>query len=309
MKNYLLMIPWIAIGQLSNAQSSAIFYGGIGDGLSSQSSAQLYQDFRKGSAGDGATIGNYAQVYNDMRIGGAGDGFTIGNYSQSYLDARKGGQSDGWATNTYSQDYVDMHIGGLGDGWAIQSAILPLNPLGVEFISFTGQQLNGTHILSWKTLVEKNTDYFLLEHKVANTNFIELGKVKASGNTVGEKDYNFINNNPKIGENFYRLKLVDADGKSKYSNVVLLKLLEDKTVISVYPNPTASHLNININAVKKNVPIQIIVLDMHGKITYQQSLEANNASTSIDVNSWASGTYFVRVVQGVQINTIKVVKQ
>jgi hypothetical protein len=303
MKKYLSIMPLIAFCLSTNAQSSAIFFGGSGDGLSAQSSTQAYTDFRKGGIGDGATNSNYEQSYTDVRKGSAGDGWINANHAQSYVDVRKGAAGDGWMAANFAQSYADVRTGGLGDGWTAQLAILPLRPLGIEFLSFTGRQQTGADVLDWQTLKEKNVAHFIVEHGLNSFSFSKMGQVNAEGNTTGSTDYTFTNNNPANGNNFYRLKMVDEDGTFIYSNVILLKTTISKTEISVYPNPAATQLNIAIASITKTAA-QINVFDVQGKIVYQQKLDAGNGATSIDVQAWASGNY----LQGTEVNTIKVVK-
>jgi hypothetical protein len=135
-----------------------------------------------------------------------------------------------------------------------------------------------------------------------------MGEVNAAGNTAGNSDYFFANNNPINGNNFYRLKMVDEDGTFIYSNVILLKTTINKSVISVYPNPAATQLNINVASISKAVA-QINVFDVQGKNIYQQKFEPSNGAISIDVCNWASGNYVVKIIQGKEVNTIKVLKQ
>ena len=48
--------------------------------------------------------------------------------------------------------------------------------------------------------------------------------------------------------NYYRLKIIDRDGKFKYSDIVVIKVNRLNTaadgIVSVYPNPTNDKLNI-----------------------------------------------------------------
>jgi Secretion system C-terminal sorting domain len=287
MKKYLIIIALFAYSFISKAQSSAIFLGGVGDGISTQSSTQTYTDFRIGGVGDGAANNNYTQAYNDVRKGAAGDG---------------------WINNNYTQSYKDVRTGGLGDGWTAQLAVLPLTPLGIELLSFTGQQQAGADVLNWNTLNEKNVAHFIVEHGANSFSYVKIGEVNAVGNTTGSTDYTYTNNNPENGHNFYRLKMVNEDGTFNYSNVILLKTTINKSTISMFPNPAATQININVASIIK-IGTQINVFDVHGKIMYQQQLEAGKGATSIDVQAWARGNYMVQIIQGTDVNTIKLVKQ
>ena len=59
---------------------------------------------------------------------------------------------------------------------------------------------------------------------------------------------------------YYRVKLVDIDGKFKYSNVVALRLSQ-KPGVTVWPNPFHSSITISITTERETViDINMIIL-------------------------------------------------
>ncbi len=195
---------------------------------------------------------------------------------------------------------------GDGDGWA--RFILPLTVLPIDLLSFSGYTQENNHHLAWSTLTEENSSHFVLEHSPNAKQFLELGMVNAAGNSLTEKNYSFINKKPVVGNNFYRLKMVDIDKKYKYSNVVLLKMSADKSSIIVYPNPTASMLNVSIES--NNTKDAFVKLyDMQGKIVFQQSFPNTEQNFSIDLNSFAAGIYQLKIEKGTEVNSIKIQKK
>ncbi len=270
-------------GSYSFAQNNPIFFGGSGEGSSAESYAQTYADFRIGGIGDGHNYGSYAQTYADFRLGGVGDGHNFGSYAQNYTDMRKGGLGDGWASN-----------------------VVPLQPLPLQLLSFTGKDIDGKHLLQWTTAAEVNTDYFLLEHTTqSSVSYAALGRVEAAGNSAGKQQYDFTNEHPKIGDNFYRLRMVDVGGKETFSNVVLLKVLKNGTGLLFYPNPTASVLNIELGTAIDNSPIHLEVYDMAGRRLATYDLEHNQQTQQLDVSKFATGNYVIRIQSGNSIETIK----
>jgi hypothetical protein len=67
-------------------------------------------------------------------------------------------------------------------------------------------------ILNWQTAQEINTSHFIIERSANGTDFSSIGKVSASGNNSITKDYLYTDTKPAKGTNYYRLKMVDADG-------------------------------------------------------------------------------------------------
>lgn len=84
-------------------------------------------------------------------------------------------------------------------------------PLPVELISFTGKELNGKNKIIWVTASETNSKYFILERSVDGINWKQISTVDINSKKHYEiLDYNFI-----IGINYYKLKEIDVDNKSK----------------------------------------------------------------------------------------------
>lgn len=257
------------------AQNNAIFFGGSDDGWSGVS---------------------YVQVADQaIFLGGEDDGWSMANYIQPGDEAIfLGGEDDGWSMANYVQLGDEaIFLGGEGDGWA--TVVYPLGPLPVELLSFTGQVLNDTHVLDWSTSSEINSSHFVIEHSKNALNFLELGMQNASGNSSSAKSYSFTNKKPIVGNNYYRLKMVDIDGKSKYSNIILLKLLKDNSSIVLYPNPSANSINIDIISGNNTGNVSYQLLDVSGKILIQQNLENNTQSFKVDISSFANGLYFIKV--------------
>ena len=259
----------------TQAQNNAIFFGGSDDGWSS---------------------GAYVQVADQaIFLGGEDDGWSMANYVQPGDEAIfLGGEDDGWSMANYVQPGDEaIFFGGEGDGWA--SVIYPLGPLPVELLSFTGRESENTHILDWSTSMESNSSHFVIEHSTNAANFYELGMKNAAGNSSVEKKYTFSNKKPALGNNFYRLKMVDQDQKFKFSNVVLLKVRKDNSTILLYPNPTANALNVELSGVSIGTKLEMSVMDASGKLLQTQSATFENQTFSLDVSSYSNGLYFMKI--------------
>ena len=81
----------------------------------------------------------------------------------------------------------------------------------------------------------------------------------------GINNYNFTDLNPVTGNNFYRLKMIDIDGKFSYSSVIAIRISDAAFKLSAYPNPAnnISTLVFNSAAAEKYV---IDMTDQSGKI-------------------------------------------
>ena len=307
MKKLIIFVALFFALNRANAQppNNPIFYGGDGDGIARSSYLQSSVNNQLGGDGDGIAMASYLQPSTNIQVGGDGDGWHAGNYAQ-LADASLffGGDGDGLTMQTY-QSIADQALfyGGPGDGWA--SIVYALGPLPVTLLSFNGEEKEGQHHLYWKTSTEENTSHFVIEHSADAKLFKELGMTNAAGNSQEEKEYRFANKTPLLGNNFYRLKMVDIDGKFTYSNVVLLNVLKDKTTILLYPNPSATQLNIELQNLPVQANVSMRIIDITGKTIWSSQSKYQGRSYQINISEFASGLYQLIIGYGNEKQVIK----
>ena len=64
---------------------------------------------------------------------------------------------------------------------------------------------------------------------------MSIGQVAGRGTVASQQAYQFTDDNPVQGLNFYRLKQVDIDGNFTYSNIVSLNFENTNGVFKIYP--------------------------------------------------------------------------
>ncbi|HEY6957035.1 MAG TPA: T9SS type A sorting domain-containing protein, partial [Flavisolibacter sp.] len=118
--------------------------------------------------------------------------------------------------------------------------------------------------------------------------------------TVSKNDAcQFIDNSPFIGNNYYRLKAVDAMGKFTYSSVVNLVYKPSMLTLSIGPNPVVDELTIALKSTLAE-RFRIQITDMNGRTVYRKDLSLSNETRSVNVKmSSFSGTVFlVKITRG-----------
>ena len=82
-----------------------------------------------------------------------------------------------------------------------------------------GLELEMGNLLSWETSYEENTNLFIVEKSTDGMSFKNVGTVEASGDTDEENAYRYMDTGLGVEKSYYRLKVVDEDGTSSYSQV------------------------------------------------------------------------------------------
>jgi hypothetical protein len=114
----------------------------------------------------------------------------------------------------------------------------------VELTSFNVDYIGGDAILKWVTASELNNKGFEIQRlKDYNIKRLQdwktIGFVGGKGTTSNSSEYIFIDKNLDAGNNLYRLKQIDYDGRFEYSDIVELNadILFNFELDQNYPNP------------------------------------------------------------------------
>lgn len=107
------------------------------------------------------------------------------------------------------------------------SATLP-----VQFLGISARREDKANLVEWQVGTEDNVDRYSIERSSNGSSFTEAGMISAAGHN----SYSWTDTNPYDNMNFYRVKAVDHDGKTRYSNIVQLRSGKSSGGISVYPN-------------------------------------------------------------------------
>ncbi len=170
--------------------------------------------------------------------------------------------------------------------------------LPVSIVKFWGTVNNNSIDLSWETATEINNRGFHVERSADGNNFTPIGYVASkavNGNNTGILSYGLTDNKPLNGNNYYRLKQEDLDGKYSYSNIILMpiNIIYSSKINKVYPNPVKNVLNIYIESDKEDNGT-ILITNMNGRIVKQLpvSLISGSKNIQINVSDIPAGNYF-----------------
>ncbi len=164
--------------------------------------------------------------------------------------------------------------------------------LPVTVTDFTAVKTYADVLLQWNVTMETNFKHYEVERSIDGVTFNKIGVVTAQN----KSSYNLTDNSlPDVKTVFYRLKMVDIDGRSTYSKTVSVKLNRRNRDITIYPNPAVSEISITLQqAVQANSMIKIT--DITGKELLRQNVVAGQDNIKLKVNQLPAGRYFVFVL-------------
>ncbi len=175
------------------------------------------------------------------------------------------------------------------------SSIQVFDPIPLTLTDFKATAVNCQPVLNWNTENEINSSRFDIEKTNSDqTGWSLIGTVAAKGNSTGRASYNFIDQNPAAYNQtlLYRLKIIDNDGRFKYSNIANT-VINCKTVdITVYPAPvTDGKLFINISGLSGYTETNL--LSITGQSVLTSKLE--NGINYLNVQHLAAGVYILAI--------------
>lgn len=167
--------------------------------------------------------------------------------------------------------------------------------LPIEVNYFRGSKQGGAHLLDWKlTCNSTPTVKITLERSSSsNSGFTGVYSTEATAARCNQP-FNYTDVQPLPGMNYYRVKMVDANGKITYSGIVaLLNATKGFDIVSIAPNPVVgSSFKLNATAAQAS-KMDLVIIDMQGRIVQREqvSLGSGFSSTEINVARLNSGTY------------------
>jgi hypothetical protein len=172
--------------------------------------------------------------------------------------------------------------------------IIQESPLPVTFTHFTAIRNRSVVSLKWETSFEQNNSGFAIERNTNGT-WQEVAFVASQapgGNSSDLLSYQYIDVNNTKGISQYRIRQVDFDNRSKYSEVRTVRGEAQIGKIIVYPNPTLDG-KVNVSFEDASVIREVSLMDMSGRVLKQwKAITSNN----ITIENLTPGMYTLRVV-------------
>ncbi|WP_276500004.1 S8 family serine peptidase [Terrimonas pollutisoli] len=214
--------------------------------------------------------------------------------------------------------YAEFKVKNFSEFWLNNGGPFNDQPLPVELVSFTAKKNASNNVVAeWVTAWEENTARFEIELAKGNdeyrqNHFVKIGEVISAGNSTSQRQYQFTDEEyNKQGVRYYRLKMIDIDGKFTYS-IIRAVVFDDEVKWQVYPNPSVGVFNF-VYQVNEGEMVNIKLHDINGKLVQQRTMTANAFVQKITIDlsgpNYAPGLYLLEATAGDKKYTFRLLKQ
>jgi hypothetical protein len=171
----------------------------------------------------------------------------------------------------------------------------------VHFTAIEATAGEGQVFVNWQTESESNTNSFFIQKSLDGLHFFDAGSVSPYHFSAG--NYQWTDRFPFDQYNYYRIKSMEANGQTAYSEIVKVKAPSPKnkvSLITLYPNPVTGN-NINLNMVNQPAgKYKLRLFNSFGQVIIVQTFnfQGGTAIQKMNINqSIQHGIYNLQVLK------------
>jgi hypothetical protein len=182
----------------------------------------------------------------------------------------------------------------------VLTVVLPVN-----FTSIRAAQEGEDVRVKWDISEESNIREYEVERSTDGLNFSKIGSTPSKGNNAYES-YEWLDENPVPGNNYYRIKAVEYDETFILSRIVNVKIEGKNSQMRIFPNPVQNgQINLHISTEQK-AQYLVTLIDLQGRqiLTQEFNHPGGSFSRSIQVGqNYAAGIYHLEVKNKLTMET------
>lgn len=147
-----------------------------------------------------------------------------------------------------------------------------------------------TVLLEWRVETEEAASHYTVEYLNDQDEWQKLGRVNATGATR----YRFVHEQPRAGNNEYRLQQVDLNGQSSYSGTAKAFFANRYANIKAFPNPSPQGTDLTLTGMPVGAVLRMY--DAAGRRLFQQLLR--QPRIKLPTAKLSTGWYHLELSQG-----------
>lgn len=175
-------------------------------------------------------------------------------------------------------------------------------PLATQLLNFDALVQGRAVKLLWNMAEEPGTFAYVVERSKDN-NLWESVDTILSHNSSGTYSYETYDLNPKKGNSYYRLRIIESNGTGRLSQVKRVTVKDFSDEITLLPNPAKDKITVQLNT--DNITSgEISLLNMNGQTVIKSVQKFNAGVNNITINlpsSISNGSYVVKIIVGAEV--------
>jgi hypothetical protein len=191
------------------------------------------------------------------------------------------GNATGWFSDGEVEDYP---------------VISSQDPLIIELLNFDASLTRDKNVLlKWTAYTDNEASGFVVERSADQQTWKNIGWVEIN-NANYHASYDLLDKQPLEGRSYYRLKMVEKSGSSRYSSVRMIQIDKLEKEIKVYPNPARN--NVTLRFISEDVENAVLKIRLlNGQVVLQNKLNINQGENNLQVQTAGlpNGIYIIEL--------------
>ena len=184
--------------------------------------------------------------------------------------------------------------------------------LPMTLIKFSAQQSEHNCYLLWTAVREEYSTAWHVERSLDGKTFIEAGTTMGLGKETGMQQFSYTDigaANLGSGKVFYRLRQLNAEGKSEYTHVLVVTITCNRNIAYIFPNPARDRTNLLIEVMEEQ-GLDWQIVDQEGRQLQGAHVKIfpGSARTPVNLAGLSSGIYFIQLKSRSINRLIKLIK-
>lgn len=180
---------------------------------------------------------------------------------------------------------------GFSLSWNLQAgASLECVILGIDPLTFHAEARERRVSLNWSASETKPGRMYEVQRSANGSAFAVVGIMESAG--VGSRQYAMIDEDVPQGTAIYRLKAIEEDGASRYSEERSVRIDANGTGLSLIPNPGQNEVMVKVPPAA--VGGRLLLLDAIGRLVLQASMQ--ETQVHLDAAALPQGVYAALVM-------------
>lgn len=180
----------------------------------------------------------------------------------------------------------------------------------VELLDFSAtlDQDSKEVFIRWTTASERDNSHFIVQRSTDGDAFEDLIRKPSLGNSIDLQAYQAVDERPLSGHSYYRLKQVDLDGTTTFSQTVEVSVRTEEFVR--FSNPSSADQGFEVTVFGQNgSAYQVQLLNPLGQVIFADQTIGSLEGSAIQVpaDRLSPGQYLMRIFNGAEQWTEKVI--